>query len=440
MINYELALAATLLENFWNALCLNVPLLVLKWEYENEMKDMALRCLSKCSKVTIDAEFLHTQDEEDLLWDTSTHHLDFSMKHQLWQAKQAYLGFSPEGHMLFIGQFNQEQVWLAMVLQSFTYKDLDEDAKHILDEESNMAKMGAKMSSLTLTICVKRQTYSHATHVNCMPVGEWDDIPINRLTTDPEHPIYDLPNSNARHVVDLTMLPMLDEEGCKHNIFDEDGYCIPQREAVIDELVNTAEMLLHLNYLNNLFTSDDGDPTQLYIYPMTLASSKTMSVMEGASSAHTCTAMLYDSFKKIYLYINHTPFGKDVVTSHSPSFFKGPHYDFQTRLLFQVSPKVVQWMTFGLCSLLNLIWVQHKENMKKPAPDPILHHWVELTAALECSTKILTRALMDPLWLGPSLIHNGLPTLSSIICYPGIHWGHFESHIQYSDWPVAWDQ
>ena len=56
-----------------------------------------------------------------------------------------------------------------------------------------------------------------------------------------------------------------------------------------------------------------------------------MSVMEDASSAHTCTAMLYDSFKKIYLYINHTPFGKDVVTSHSPSFFKGPHYDFQTR-------------------------------------------------------------------------------------------------------------
>lgn len=105
-------------------------------------------------------------------------------------------------------------------------------------------------------------------------------------------------------------------------------------------------------------------------------------------------------------------------------------------------------MTFGLCSLLNLIWVQHKENMKKPAPDPILHHWVELTAALECalnyahtgSTKILTRALMDPLWLGPSLIHNGLPTLSSIICYPGIHWGHFESHIQYSDWPVAGNQ
>ena len=79
VINYELALAATLLENFWNALCLNVPLLVLKWEYKNEMKDMALRCLSKCSKVTIDAEFLHTQDEEDLLWDTSTHHLDFSM-------------------------------------------------------------------------------------------------------------------------------------------------------------------------------------------------------------------------------------------------------------------------------------------------------------------------------------------------------------------------
>ena len=95
--------------------------------------------------------------------------------------------------------------------------------------------------------------------------------------------------------------------------------------------------------------------------------------------------------------------------------------------------------------MLKLIWVQHKENMEKPAPDPILHHWVELTAALERplnyahtgSTKVLTRALMDPLWLGPSLIHDGLPTLSSIVCRPGIHWGHFEGHIQYSNWPVT---
>ena len=60
-----------------------------------------------------------------------------------------------------------------------------------------------------------------------MPVGEWDDIPINQLTTDPERPIYDSPDSNARHVVDLTTLPMLDEEGHKCNIFDEDGYHIP---------------------------------------------------------------------------------------------------------------------------------------------------------------------------------------------------------------------
>lgn len=51
--------------------------------------------------------------------------------------------------MLFIGQYNQEQVWLAMVPQSFTYEDLDEDAECLLDEESNMVKLGAKTSSLT---------------------------------------------------------------------------------------------------------------------------------------------------------------------------------------------------------------------------------------------------------------------------------------------------
>ena len=54
--------------------------------------------------------------------------------------------------------------------------------------------------------------------------------------------------------------PILDEEGCKCNIFDEVGYCIPQRKAIIDESVNMTGML----------TSDDGNPTWLYIYPMAL--------------------------------------------------------------------------------------------------------------------------------------------------------------------------
>lgn len=79
VINQELASAPTLLENFQIALCMDVPLLVLKREYEKDMKDMALQHLSKCSKVTIDADFLHTQDQEDLLLDTSTHYLDFFM-------------------------------------------------------------------------------------------------------------------------------------------------------------------------------------------------------------------------------------------------------------------------------------------------------------------------------------------------------------------------
>ena len=53
--------------------------LIFRWEYENAMLYMALRHLSKHSKVTIDAEFLHTWDEENLLWDTSMQHLDLFM-------------------------------------------------------------------------------------------------------------------------------------------------------------------------------------------------------------------------------------------------------------------------------------------------------------------------------------------------------------------------
>ena len=63
-----------------------------------------------------------------------------------------------------------------------------------------------------------------------MPMGKCDDIPINQLTTDPNHPIYDSPDFNACHVVDLATLPMLDEEGCKCNIFDEVGYIAYPKE------------------------------------------------------------------------------------------------------------------------------------------------------------------------------------------------------------------
>ena len=51
------------------------------------------------------------------------------------------------------------------------------------------------------------------------------------------------------------------------------------------------------------------------------------------------------------------------------------------------------------------------------------HYWIELTAALEQvlnyahtgNPKVLTKGLMDPLWLSLSSIHDGLPSLSSII-------------------------
>ena len=39
------------------------------------------------------------------------------------------------------------------------------------------------------------------------------------------------------------------------------GYRIPRREAVIDESVNTAGMLFHLNDLDELFTSNNGNST-----------------------------------------------------------------------------------------------------------------------------------------------------------------------------------
>ena len=51
------------------------------------------------------------------------------------------------------------------------------------------------------------------------------------------------------------------------------------------------------------------------------------------------------------------------------------------------------------------------------------HYWIELTASLERTlnyahtgnARVLTKGLMDPLWLSLSVIHDGLPSISKLV-------------------------
>ena len=76
--------------------------------------------------------------------------LDLNQRHRLWSAKRACLGFSPEGRMLYMGKYNQEQIFLAMVPRSFTHEDDDDpNEDRIEDEDANMVRLDAKTSAMT---------------------------------------------------------------------------------------------------------------------------------------------------------------------------------------------------------------------------------------------------------------------------------------------------
>jgi hypothetical protein len=86
----------------------------------------------------------------------------------------------------------------------------------------------------------------------------------------------------------------------------------------------------------------------------------------------------------------------------------------------QVFPDLYKWTTHGITQLLALIWnSQHVVMEKGLKPSPYI---IEFTAALERTlafafggnAKVLSKSLMEPLWLSPSLIDVGNPCIKQI--------------------------
>ena len=110
----------------------------------------------------------------------------------------------------------------------------------------------------------------------------------------------------------------------------------------------------------------------------------------------------------------------------------------------QLLPHVVEWTTYGLCSLLTVIWNKFKNHNIDQEPVP--HYWIEIVASLERALnyahtgncKVLTKGLMDPLWLSLSLVHDGLPSVSPIIV-PSAMFGE-QVDIRRVDWPTRGSQ
>lgn len=102
-------------------------------------------------------------------------------------------------------------------------------------------------------------------------------------------------------------------------------------------------------------------------------------------------------------------------------------------------PHIVEWTSYGICSLLSSLWEKFRQNKVKKEPIP--HYWIELTASLERAlnyyhtgnAKVLTKGLMDPLWLSLSVIHDGLASISSLVVLTPLTMEPYE--IRMVDWP-----
>ncbi|KAF8121160.1 hypothetical protein EV363DRAFT_1302449 [Boletus edulis] len=87
----------------------------------------------------------------------------------------------------------------------------------------------------------------------------------------------------------------------------------------------------------------------------------------------------------------------------------------------QVIPNLMNWMTYPLTSVIDMIWKEHLpelESGKKPDP-----YHVEFVAILERalnyahtgSAKVLSKAVMQPHYLALGAIHDGLPCLNPLL-------------------------
>lgn len=107
---------------------------------------------------------------------------------------------------------------------------------------------------------------------------------------------------------------------------------------------------------------------------------------------------------------------------------------------YQIWPQVFEWTSYGLCSLQRNIWTMFRNDLDQLVP--VKPYWVELVAALERTlnymhtgnAKVLTRGLMDPLWMSLSLVNDGLPCISEVVSLSVLL--KYQVDIRHTQWPT----
>ena len=87
-----------------------------------------------------------------------------------------------------------------------------------------------------------------------------------------------------------------------------------------------------------------------------------------------------------------------------------------------------------------MIWDCFKAHVTRKEPVP--YYSIEFTEALERTlnyahtgnAKVLTKGLMDPLWLSLSLVHDGMPAISQILVMTPFFGSQMDLHMV--EWPT----
>ncbi|KAI6095658.1 hypothetical protein EDD16DRAFT_1527481 [Pisolithus croceorrhizus] len=141
--------AAKMVQAFTQTVPSKVPLSTLEKEYNKKNQRMALSHLTQQHQMEVNERYLHDVGDSNLAWGVNDHFIDLMVMvtdgiglhaiipqsnpdpsyvfkldlyqwHHTWKVKHGELGFNPVGWMLYIGTYNQEEIWMVMALQSFT--------------------------------------------------------------------------------------------------------------------------------------------------------------------------------------------------------------------------------------------------------------------------------------------------------------------------------
>ncbi|KAH7917232.1 hypothetical protein BV22DRAFT_1135578 [Leucogyrophana mollusca] len=120
------------------------------------------------------------------------------------------------------------------------------------DAERNAFQQDRKYS------CIKTISMALATHVSAIPVVRWVPIPPEEIRIRVGE-VYDSPDPLIREEVDLDTFQLLDQHGHEVNIYGEDGFRIPRQSPRCAAGVTPCGILMDLNNLHELFSSDEDD-------------------------------------------------------------------------------------------------------------------------------------------------------------------------------------